>query len=119
MTRAVRGPHSSHSTTSTLMPIRLLTFPPSLLLGYASTAGTEVVAVVEVDADADTARRLRRLKARRPRAHAEGPLERVLRPGDLFRPNPGRSASCAAPACAIALSSTCLVRRKGRDKLGR
>ncbi len=101
------------------MPIRLLTLPQSLLLlGGSVTAGADVGTVAEVDAEADTARR-RLLGARR--AHAEGPLERDLEPGDIFRAESGEPRQLRRIGlCSLreALWSTHLVRGKGREKGG-
>jgi hypothetical protein len=90
------------------MPFRLLTHPTSLLLYHASTAGAEVGAVAEVNAAADTARRL----VTRP------PPERVLRPStglaNLFGPNPGRRVG-RAPHQLVRSSRSSVIAEEGEQ----
>ncbi len=55
------------------------------------------------------------------RARAEGPLERVLQPGNLFQAESGEARELRRIGlCDLreALSSTRPVRRKGREKVG-
>lgn len=83
--------HSSHCTKSAPNPIRLLTPPTSLLLGHASTAGAEVGTVAKVDPAQIQTRGRRRWGRVARRARAEGPLERVLQPGDVFQAESGEA----------------------------
>ena len=88
-------------------PARLLPSPPLLpllLLGSTGTAGAEVVAVAEIDADVDAAG-----PEPEPVVGSASPVVPVRKGlsnasfslATFFGPKPGRRASCSVSACAI------------------
>jgi hypothetical protein len=93
-----RGGHTPPTARrSTPMSICLHTPPMSLLLGHANTVGAEVDA-----AQTQTRRRRRRWESVAHRARAEGPIERVPQPGDLFQADVGHFGSKPSVSTQIA-----------------